>query len=148
MARNKNALREHFIAPLTGNTPPSNAAFLPLAHLIETISDSTDEETDTTGFYDGDGTPETTVISVARAYDVSGFFDPTDPAQLLIANMQLLTGEGRNVWHRVVSSNGSREWVGRATVTSIVAGSGDATDYEEFGCTITYNERPTETLTP
>ena len=148
--RNKNALRQHFIAPLTGagTTPPANASFLPLAKFIETITDSTDEETDTTGFYDGDGSPEMTVINIAVAFDFEGFYDPTDPAQLLIANMKLLTGEARRVWHRVISADGRREWVGPATVSAIVAGSGAATEDEAFSCTITYNRRPTETLTP
>ena len=96
----------------------------------------------------GDGTPEVTVINLAVAFDFEGFYDPTDPAQLLIANMKLLTGEARRVWHKVISADQTREWVGPATVSAIVAGSGAATDDEAFSCTITYNRRPDETITP
>jgi hypothetical protein len=145
MARNKNALRGHFVAaydPLTPDTEPTE--WLELAKYISTISDDTEEETDSTGYYDGDGTPETDIISVAGAYTAEGFYDPEDPAQALIAGLKYKTGEGRKIWHRVVSADGAKEWVGRATVSAIVAGSGDASAYETFSCTIRFDRIPEE----
>ncbi|WP_404830971.1 phage tail tube protein, partial [Enterococcus spodopteracolus] len=58
--------------------------------------------------------------------------------------MKLKTGVGRKVWHRIVSSDGTKQWVGHATVTDIVAGSGAAEVEEAFGCTITFNMTPVE----
>lgn len=93
----------------------------------------------------GDGTPETDVISVAGAYTPEGFYDPEDPAQKLIADMKYKTGDGRKIWHKVVSADESKEWVGRATVSAIVAGAGDASAYETFSCNIRFDRIPEET---
>ncbi|WP_342538446.1 phage tail protein [Sporosarcina sp. FSL K6-1540] len=145
MGRKKNALRGHFVqAYVPGVNTPVEDDWLELAKLISAINDDTQEETEDTAWYDGDGTPETSVTSVAGAYSVEGQYDPSDEAQELIAEMKYKTGEGRKVWHRVVASSGTKEWVGRATVTGIVAGSGDASAYEEFSCNIRFDSIPTE----
>lgn len=33
-------------------------------------------------------------------------------------------------------------YIGRATLTDIIAGAGDAVEYEDFSCTITYDRIP------
>ncbi len=76
---------------------PDESAWKRLAKYIETIDDETDEETDDTGYYDGDGTPEETVISVSGAYSVSGSYDPDDAAQAMIAAMKYETGDARRM---------------------------------------------------
>ncbi|WP_321389008.1 phage tail tube protein [uncultured Enterococcus sp.] len=145
MARLKNALRGHFIAPWTkGETEAPTEGFLELAHFISDVSDDTDEETDDTGFYDGDGTKETTVIGVSGSYSFEGFYDQEDPAMAYIAGLKYKLGDERKVWHRVVSADGKKEWVGVAAVSGIVAGSGAATEYEAFSCTVSYNQIPEE----
>ena len=88
MARQKNAKRKHLIAPFSpekADIVPEDSEFMPLAKYIESIEDDTDEETDDTGYYDGDGTPEETVTSVSGAYTVSGIYDADDKAQAHIA---------------------------------------------------------------
>lgn len=144
-ARSKNAKREHYISEYTpGQETAPNATgedWLRLAKYISSIGDDTDEQTDDTGFYDGDGTPETTVTSVAGAYSPEGFYDPEDKAQALVAKKKYQIGEGRKVWHKVVMTNGDT-YIGRATVTDIIAGAGDATEYEDFSCTITFDRIP------
>ena len=150
-ARMKNALRGHFIAPyVPGEDAPAaeGETWKELAKWIETVDDDSDEETDDTGFYDGDGTPEKTVVSVAIGYGFEGYYDPEDEAQAMVAAMKLKIGDGRKCWHKVVSADGKKTWVGLATVSDIVAGGGDATEFETFSCTITYNTLPTETTTP
>lgn len=144
MARNKNALRGHFIQAYEPGTETPGELWLELAKWISAIGDDTQEETEDQAFYDGDGTPETDVISVAGAYAPEGFYDPEDPAQALIAGMRYKTGDGRKIWHRVVSADGKKEWVGRATVSAIVAGAGDASAYEEFSCNIRFDRIPEE----
>lgn len=145
MARQKNALRGHFVQEYVAGSEPTTDGWLELAKYISTIGDDTQEETEDTAFYDGDGTPESDVISVAGAYTPEGFYDPEDPAQALIAGMKYKTGDGRKIWHRVVQADGAKEWVGRATVSAIVAGAGDASAYETFSCNIRFDSLPEET---
>lgn len=145
MARNKNALRKHEIQEYIAGEEPLEEGWLPLAHRISNIGVEPNEETETEAFYDGDGTPEETVTSVARAYTPEGQFDPEDPAQALIESKQNEVGDQRKIWHRVTRSDGKKQWVGRATVLNIIAGAGEASAYEEFSCTIRYDEKPTET---
>lgn len=145
MARLKNALRGHFIAAFDPKSPAeAPKAYLELAKWISSVSDDTDEQTDDTGFYDGDGTQETTVTGVSGSYGFEGSYDAEDPAQALVAGMKYKIGDARKVWHKVVSADGKKQWVGVGTVTDIKAGSGDATEYEDFSCTIAYNQIPKE----
>lgn len=147
MARLKNALRGHFIAPyVLGKEAPTE--WMELAKWISNVSDDTDEQTDDTGYYDGDGSQETTVTGVSAAYSFEGSFDPEDKAQAYIEGIRFKTGENRKVWHKVVTSDGKKTFIGVATVSAIVAGSGDATEFEDFSCTISYNQIPKETVTP
>ncbi|MEX3715759.1 phage tail protein [Cytobacillus horneckiae] len=143
--RRKNALRGHFLQPYLPGTETPGEEWLELAKYISAIGDDTQEGTEEQAFYDGDGTPETTVTSVAGAYTPEGFYDPEDPAQALIASLKYKTGDGRKVWHKVVSADGKKEWVGRATVSAIVAGAGDASAYETFSCNIRFDTIPKET---
>ena len=140
MTRQKNALRGHFVAPYNGGTEPSTSETW-----ISDVSDDTDEKTDDQAYYDGDGVEETTVISVKGAYTFEGTYDPDDKAQALIAGMKYKTGDDRKLWHKVVSSDNKKQWVGVATATEIKAGSGAASDYEAFGCKLSYNSTPKET---
>ena len=139
MVRNKNAKRIHEIAPFDPENPtvvPAEGQWKRLARYIETIDDETDEDTDDTGYYDGDGSPEETVLSVVGGYSFEGIYDPDDEAQAMIAGMKFKTGDGRRLWHRVTESNGKKKYTQVANVSEIKAGAGDATAYEEFGCTI------------
>lgn len=145
MARLKNALRGHFVQEYTPGQDEPGEEWLELAKYISSIGDDTQEETEDQAFYDGDGTPESDIISVAGAYSVEGFYDSEDPAQALIESLKYKTGVGRKIWHRVVSADGKKEWVGRATVSAIVAGAGDASAYETFSCNIRFDTLPKET---
>ena len=146
MAREKNALRGHFVQAYVPGVEAPTEVWLELAKYISSISDDTSEETEDTAFYDSDGTRETSVISVAGAYSIEGQYDPTDAAQELIAGMKYKIGEGRKVHHKIVSAVGTKQWVGRATVTGIVAGSGDASAYETFSCNIRFDSIPKESV--
>lgn len=147
MARNKNALRKHYVqAYIPGIEAPDENAWLELAQYISNIGDDTSEEVDTEAYYSGDGTPEQSVTSVAGAYTPEGYYDPSDPAQRLIAGMKYKTGDGRKVWHKVVAASGSPTYVGKATVTDIVAGAGDANAFEAFSCNIKFDQIPDETV--
>lgn len=143
MARYKNALRGHFIAPVTDpKVEPEKSAYLELAKWIEDISDDTDETTSSTAYYDGDGTEETTVTAVKGTYTVKGTYDNEDPAMKHIAGLKYKLGNERLVWHKIVDPDNKNQTVGIATVSDIKAGSGAAAEYEEFGCKLSYNSLP------
>ncbi|HFI0449113.1 TPA: phage tail protein [Streptococcus suis] len=145
MVRLKNAKRIHEIAPFDPKNPtvePEEGQWKKLAKYIETIDDESDEDTDDTGYYDGDGNPEETVLSVVGGYSFEGLYDPEDAAQAMIEDMKFKTGDARRVWFRVTSSDGKKTYTQVANVSEIKAGSGDATAYEEFGCTIKWIKEP------
>ena len=143
MARYKNALRGHFIAPVTDpKVEPEKSTYLEVAKWIEDIADDTDEQTTSTAYYDGDGTEETTVTSVKGTYTFKGTYDKEDPAMKYVAGLKYKLGNERLVWHKVVDADGKNQAVGIATVSDIKAGSGAAAEYEEFSCKISYNSLP------
>lgn len=143
MARYKNALRGHFIAPVTDpKVEPEKTTYLELAKWIEDIADDTDEATTSVAYYDGDGTEETTVTSVKGSYTFKGTYDKEDPAMKHIAGLKYKLGNERLVWHKIVDADGKNQAVGIATVSDIKAGSGAAAEYEEFSCKISYNSLP------
>ena len=149
MARFKNALRGHFIAEDADGTFESQPTeWLELAKFIQTVEADNNEETEDIAFYDGDGTPETEVVSVAIGNTFTGFLDMDDPAQALVAEKEFETGEARKIWYRRVSADGNREWVGRATVSGIVIGGGDASAYETFEANIRWDRKPEMTAGP
>ena len=141
--RNKNAKRQHFVAPFTtGETVPSMENFLPLAKFITEITDGSDDQTDEFADYAGDGTVQTDIIGIQESWNISGTFDATDEAQGLIAGMKRKVGNDRKLWHLIIDSNGTEEIVGVATALSIIAGSGSADEHEEFSCTLQFDQRP------
>lgn len=133
--REKNALTEYYVGPV------DEEATLRLAKWISSVTDDTDEETETQGFYNGDGTPETDVISVAKSYTFEGFYDDEDPAMKFIAGLEFETGEGRKIMFKQVRTNGD-VLEGPATVTGIVVTGGEATEYATFSCTIAWDKKP------
>lgn len=145
MARLKNALRVHEIGVFDPTKPTTEpTAWLKLAKYIETVNDESDEDTDDTGYYDGDGTPEETVLSVVGGFSFEGLYDAEDPAQALIASMKYKIGDDRRVWFRVTSADKKKTWTEVANVSEIKAGDGDATEYEAFECTIKWIRQPKE----
>lgn len=145
MARLKNALRVHEIGVFDPTKPTTEpTAWLKLAKYIETVNDESDEDTDDTGYYDGDGTPEETVLSVVGGFSFEGLYDAENPAQALIASMKYKIGDDRRVWFRVTSADKKKKWTQVANVSEIKAGDGDATEYEAFECTIKWIKQPVE----
>ena len=141
--RNKNAKRQHFVAPFTNEeTAPTMENFLPLAKFITEITDGSDDQTDEFADYAGDGTVQTDIIGIQESWNISGTFDATDEAQGLIAGMKRKVGNDRKLWHLIIDSNQTEEIVGVATALSIITGSGSADEHEEFSCTLQFDQRP------
>lgn len=145
MPKMKNAKRKHFLAPWTATsatTEPSNDAWKWLADGVKTSDPENDEETDDIAYYNGDGTKKTVVTSVKSGYSFEGDYIKEDEAQAIIAAMRFKTGDDRNVWFKVVDADGKTQYVGVATVSGIKIGGGDASEYEAFECTISWNAAP------
>lgn len=140
MAREKNALTKYFVAPIPtdGATEPE---YNRLAKWISTVTDDSNEESEETGYYDGDGTPETDVISVAKVYTFEGNFDANDPAMAFIATLEFETGENRKIMFKQERTDGSI-LEGRATVTEPKVTGGEATEYPLFSCAIAWDKKP------
>jgi hypothetical protein len=147
MSKNKNALREHFIATYGAGTQPTadSTDWLPLALNISTITDDSDEKTDTGGDYAGDGSEVETFTGRTEKWTVEGDWDPTDPAQVMIDGLKReQTDEGRMIFHKIVETSG-KIIIGPAKALGIVTGSGDATDYEDFKLSISHTKAATIT---
>lgn len=140
MARIKNALTKYFIAemPTDEITEPD---YKRLARWISTVEDDSDEEVDDTGYYDGDGTPESDVMSVKKTYSFEGTFDAEDPAHQLIQKLEFETGEGRKIMFKQERTDGT-VLEGPATVTEPKVTGGEATEYPALSCSISWNKKP------
>lgn len=143
MPKMKNALRKHYVALWTSDgVEPSADAWKWLADGVTTAEVENDEETDDQAYYSGDGTPETTVVSVKYGYTFEGDYIKEDAAQKTIADMRFLTGDQRKVWFKVVDPDGKTQYSGVATVSEIKIGGGEASEFEAFECTISWNSVP------
>ena len=141
----KNAKRKHFLAPWLPTAPstePGNDAWKWLADGVTTAEAENDEETDDIAYYNGDGTKKTVVTSVKNGYSFEGDYIKEDEAQAIVAGMRFKTGDDRNVWLKVVESDGKTQYVGVATVSGIKIGGGEASEYEGFEATISWNAAP------
>lgn len=150
MAKLKNAARKHYVAEWSSDSPTEapqdkGAEWKLLAKHIKTVNDESDENTEDDAFYDGDGTPEETVVSITPGYSFEGYYDAEDEAQKLIVSKKFKLGEGRRVWFKVVTADGKKQFTGIANVSSIKAGDGDAGEFEKFEVTIKWIQIPKET---
>lgn len=143
MARKKNALTEYYVAPWTETEPEYNQ----LAKWISSVSDDSSEENEEQAWYDGDGTPETDIVSVKKIYNFEGLYDEEDPAMKFIASLELETGEARKIAFKQVRTDGTT-LEGRATVSEIKVTGGEASEYAQFSCTIGWDAKPEVTTTP
>ena len=139
MAKKKNALTQHYIAPMPENG--QEPEYMRIAKWITTVEPSAEEETEEQAYYDGDGTPETEVISVRMTWSFEGFYDDEDPAHKFIRSLEFETGEGRKVMYKQVRQDGT-VLEGPATVTEPITTGGEASAYEQFSFTIAWDRKP------
>lgn len=143
MAKKKNALTKYYVAKLGEGEPDYKA----LGKWISNVTDDGEEETEEYAYYDGDGTKETEVIGLKKAYTFDGTYDVEDAAHKLIADLEFETGEARKIMFKQVRTDGT-EFEGRATVSDIKVTGGEASDFAPFQCRISWDARPTITVPP
>jgi len=142
MARKKNALTKYHVGAIPELL--GEVTYLELARWISSVTDDSDEETEDQGWYDGDGTKETDVISVKKSYTFEGLYDADNPAMAFVAALEFETGEARKVNFKQVRTDGST-LIGPATISGIKVTGGEATEYPAFECTISWDVKPTIT---
>ncbi|VTS32655.1 tail shaft protein [Streptococcus porcinus] len=145
MPKQKNALRKHYIAPWTPETAtqePEKEAWKWLADGVTTADVESDEETDDVTYYNGDGTKKTVVTGVKHGYSFEGDYIKEDAAQKIIADMRFKVGDARTVWFKIVESDGKTQYSGVATVSDIKIGGGEASEFEKFEATVTWDSAP------
>ncbi|MFJ7950336.1 phage tail tube protein [Lysinibacillus sp. NPDC096418] len=145
MSRQKNALTKYFVGPWTDDA--TSEATLRLGKWISSVTDDSDESTEDTAFYDGDGTPESDVVSVKKSYSFEGMYDESVEAMKFIASLELETGESRKIAFKQERTDGSI-LEGRATVTEIKVTGGEASEYATFSCKIGWDAKPKVTPAP
>ncbi|MCK0473780.1 phage tail tube protein [Halalkalibacter sp. APA_J-10(15)] len=145
MTRQKNALTGYFVASMPSNG--EEPEYMQLAKWISSVTDDTDETSEATGYYDGDGNPTTDVTARLEQYSFEGMYDKGDPAMAFINSIKREVGEGRKIMFKKVDSDGT-EIEGPATVTVPITSGGEATEFATFSCTIGFDRKPTITATP
>ncbi|WP_270789866.1 phage tail tube protein [Enterococcus diestrammenae] len=146
MARKKNALRQHYIAPYTtAEAKPTDAEYLRLAKWVTDINDDSEENTDTAGDYAGDGSEEEILLGRSEKWTFEGTYDPEDPAHKLIHSMKRTqSDEERLLWHKIIEENGDTV-EGVAKALEIKSGGGTATEYGVLSGRLDFVKTPTIT---
>lgn len=145
MAKNKNALRKHYIGPYkeaAPDTQPTAEEYLWLAKGLKTSSPENDEETDDSAYFDGDGTKEEMVISKRRGRTFEGHRDYSDKAQNFVAEKEDEVGDDLVVWYKEVSSDGKTQKEGLARLSEIEIGDGEASELETIKFKVVWTRKP------
>ena len=128
---------------------PMNISFNKVLKVIELINDDDIEELYKPYlaiqiFTDVDFTQALTPEQATAIFKMifEGDYIKEDAAQAIIAAMEFKTGDDRNVWFKVVESDGKTQYVGVATASGIKIGGGEASEYEGFEVTISWNTSP------
>lgn len=141
MAVNGNFKRKHYLAVFKDEeTEPTT--WSRLGNRISTMEDDSNEETDSSVFYDSlDGTAEETLLSRTEIWTFEGQYDSTDAAHMIIANARRSDDDGRKVWHKIEETDGSTV-IGVAKIFEPKAGGGDASAKEVISGRIAYVKAP------
>ncbi len=140
MGKHKNVETKHFLAdiPKGDETEPD---YMPLARGILSIGSEGDENVEEFAYYDGDGTPESDVISVKKNHPVEGHFYDDEPVHLKIREKEFGTGDERKCLYKQVRSTGET-LIGVATLLDINTTGGPAEEYAPLACTISWDKKP------
>lgn len=140
MGKHKNVETKHFLAdiPTGDETEPD---YMPLARGVLSVGSEGDENVEEFAYYDGDGTPESDVISVKKNHPVEGHFYDDEPSHKFIRNKEFATGDERKCMYKQVRSTGET-LIGVATLLDINTTGGPAEEYAPLACTISWDKKP------
>lgn len=145
MAKYKNALRKHYIAPFDPehpDTPPTDDKYMWIAKGVKETSPENDEEDDEVAYFDGDGTKEKFITSKSRGRSFEGHREYGDKAQDFIADKEDDLDDNLLVWYKEVVPTGKyyKEGIGR--LSGVEIGEGEAHELESIKFQINWSRKP------
>jgi hypothetical protein len=143
MAQNLNSVRKHYLAPWTSDTTkPTETDYKWLASGITTMGNDSEDVTEDYNDYTGIDT--TDVLGIRKRWSPEGFVDYEDDAQKIVIDKEFAIGNGRKVWHKWVSTDGTT-YEGVARLLDIKIAGGDSNTKEELSFVIQHDGTPEKT---
>lgn len=145
MAKFKNAIRKHFIAPFDPehpDTPPTEDKYMWIAKGIKESAPENDAEDDDVAYFDGDGTKEKVITSKSRGRSFEGHRDYADKAQNFVVDKEDAVADDLIVWYKEVTADGKTYKEGLARLSEIEVGDGEASELETIKFQVNWSRTP------
>lgn len=145
MAKFKNAIRKHYIAPFDAehpDTPPTDDKYMWIAKGVKETSPENDEEDDDVAYFDGDGTKEKVITSKSRGRSFEGHREYDDKAQNFIADKEDDLADDLVVWYKEVVPTGKYYKEGLGRLSGIEIGEGEAHELESIKFQVNWSRKP------
>lgn len=145
MAKFKNAIRKHYIAPYDPehpDTPPTDEKYMWIAKGIKESAPENDAEDDDVAYFDGDGTKEKVITSKSRGRSFEGHRDYADKAQNFVVDKEDAVADDLIVWYKEVTADGKTYKEGLARLSEIEVGDGEASELETIKFQVNWSRTP------
>lgn len=145
MAKFKNAIRKHYIAPYDPehpDTPPTEDKYMWIAKGIKESAPENDAEDDDVAYFDGDGTKEKVITSKSRGRSFEGHRDYADKAQNFVVDKEDAVADDLIVWYKEVTADGKTYKEGLARLSEIEVGDGEASELETIKFQVNWSRTP------
>ena len=145
MAKFKNAIRKHYIAPFDSehpDTPPTEDKYMWIAKGIKESAPENDAEDDDVAYFDGDGTKEKVITSKSRGRSFEGHRDYADKAQNFVVDKEDAVADDLIVWYKEVTPDGKTYKEGLARLSEIEVGDGEASELETIKFQVNWSRTP------
>ena len=145
MAKFKNAIRKHYIAPYDPehpDTPPTEDKYMWIAKGIKESGPENDAEDDDVAYFDGDGTKEKVITSKSRGRSFEGHRDYADKAQNFVVDKEDAVADDLIVWYKEVTADGKTYKEGLARLSEIEVGDGEASELETIKFQVNWSRTP------
>lgn len=145
MAKFKNAIRKHYIAPYDPehpDTPPTDEKYMWIAKGIKESAPENDAEDDDVAYFDGDGTKEKVITSKSRGRSFEGHRDYADKAQNFVVDKEDAVADDLVVWYKEVTADGKTYKEGLARLSEIEVGDGEASELETIKFQVNWSRTP------
>lgn len=145
MAKFKNAIRKHYIAPYDPENPdkvPTEDKYMWIAKGIKESAPENDAEDDDIAYFDGDGTKEKIITSKSRGRSFEGHRDYDDKAQNFVAEKEDAVADDLIIWYKEVVPTGKYYKEGPARLSEIEIGDGEASELESIKFQVNWSRTP------
>lgn len=145
MAKFKNAIRKHYIAPFDSehpDTPPTEDKYMWIAKGIKESAPENDAEDDDVAYFSGDGTKEKIITSKSRGRSFEGHRDYADKAQNFVVDKEDAVADDLIVWYKEVTPDGKSYKEGLARLSEIEVGDGEASELETIKFQVNWSRTP------